>query len=57
MNTENNNNDDKRLVDDAPIQVMDHLLIRDVDSGKILVNIKNTARNLPPEDSDGNTRQ
>jgi hypothetical protein len=56
MNTENNN-DDKRLVDDAPIQVMDHLLIRDVDSGKILVNIKNTARNLPPEDSDGNTRQ
>jgi hypothetical protein len=55
MNTENNK-DDKQLVDDAPIKIMDHLLIRDVASGKVLVNIKNTARNLPPEDSDGNTR-
>jgi hypothetical protein len=56
MNTENNN-DNKEVVDNAPIQITDHLLIRDVDSGKVLVNIRNTARNRPPEDSDGNTKQ
>jgi hypothetical protein len=39
-------------VDPAGVQATDHLLIRDVDSGKVLVNIRNTAKNLPLEDSD-----
>jgi hypothetical protein len=57
MKAENNNESTTEVDDFAPIQVSDHLMIRDVDSGKVLVNIKNTARNLSPKDSDGNNRQ
>jgi hypothetical protein len=57
MKAENNNEVATEVDDYAPIQVTDHLMIRDVDSGKVLVNIKNTARNLSPKDSDGNNRQ
>jgi hypothetical protein len=56
MKAENNNESTTEVDDYAPIQVTDHLMIRDVDSGKVLVNIKNTARNLSPKDSDGNNR-
>lgn len=50
MEADNNN---KELVEGTGVQTIDHLLIRDKDSGKVLVKVRNTARNLPPEDSDG----
>jgi hypothetical protein len=41
-------------VDPAGVQATDHLLIRDVETGKVLVNIRNTAKNPLLKDSDSN---
>jgi hypothetical protein len=47
------NKEIKEEADGAPVQTIDHLFIRDVETGKTLVNVRGTARNHTPEDSDG----
>jgi hypothetical protein len=48
---------EKEIDDKANIALIDHLLIRDKTTNKVLVSVRGTAQNTDPEDLDEPTRR